>query len=101
LKTAALTMRLDAVDGISGTTGVVDVNVTWKAQGDAQYMKSTREIRMNDLLIKKRLDGTFQPAIAVGTISFNGSPNLTPEPADRPEETGISSVRYGELEIHH
>jgi hypothetical protein len=93
-------MRLNAVDDISGTTGSLDVNVTWTPHGDAQYVKSTRALRTNDLLIKKRLDGTFRPAVAAGTISFNGSRNLVPEPAEN-QDTLISSVRYGEIEISH
>ncbi len=100
LNAAALTMRLNAVDDISGTTGSLDVNVTWTPHGDAQYVKSTRALRTNDLLIKKRLDGTFRPAVAAGTISFNGSRNLVPEPAEN-QDTLISSVRYGEIEISH
>lgn len=100
LKSATLKMQLNAVDYISGTAGPLDVNLTWTANGDTLSVKSSRQLRTANLLINKRLDGNYRPAIAAGIVSFNGSSNFTPEPTAS-QGTELSSARYGEIEIHH
>ena len=81
LNMATLNATFEVFDYVSARSYPVDVSFNWTATGDAVRLKGSTQTRSAGFLVSERFDGSSRQATASGTVSLNGSPNLTPEPA--------------------
>jgi hypothetical protein len=97
LNTATLNTTVNVYDTVGGDTHAVALNVNWTATGDARYIKESDQLRVGSYILSERNDSTYRPAQASGSVSLDGSRNITPEPTVL--ETSIESVKSGEMII--
>ncbi len=96
LNMATLNATFEVFDYVSARSYPVDISVNWTATGDAVRLKGSTQTRSAGFLVSERFDGSGRQATATGTVSLNGSPNLTPEPAGFAQ---ILSMRTATTEI--
>jgi len=95
---ATLQATIPVNDFISGQTFSVAVNLAWTAQGNAVDIHKRYQVSAPGLHIIEHAQGTVQPALASGTVSVAGGPNLTPDAAQNDQVT-ISAVKQGTVQI--
>ena len=95
LNNAHLQTTVNLIDGNSGASIALAVNLTWTGNGDVKHNKSQYQYESAGCKVKGRFNGDYRAATLTGSMS-DGATNYT---ATAPLYADLQSMKSGEMNV--